>query len=419
MYDMVVGDQPVPGGVSPGIGAEAFWVSARWALWSGIPLTIAFLLLDRWRPQRLWVWLIALAWGGCVATYLSANINTFAAEHLSVVGSGDPATATRTAVYVAPFVEEATKASVLFLLAILMRYQWVSRLTAISLAGLSATAFAYVENILYYGRVYRYAAENPVGMAPEEALQQIFFMRGVMTPWAHPIFTMMTGIGLGIALRTRSKTVRVLAPLAGYLAAAFLHMAFNSSASLVGQGHLVILWIVALNLAFGVFGLAIKEVRRQGQLVRLRLTEYVQMGWLTDDDIRDSTRQMGRLKGLWYALWEPLGKLAPTVVIQRRLVELAYLRDAIERGLIDDAGYQRERELLQEIRVLRPRAILNPVGSPNYIWTRRRTAAIGWAAPHQWAPPTTNPVGQRVATSMGSGGTQCSAVDPKWGPPPG
>ena len=46
----------------------------------------------------------------------------------------------------------------LFWLAILMRYQWVSRLSGIVLAGLSGAAFAFTENILYYGRVYRYAA---------------------------------------------------------------------------------------------------------------------------------------------------------------------------------------------------------------------------------------------------------------------
>ena len=48
----------------------------------------------------------------------------------------------------------------LFWLAILMRYQWVSRLSGIVLAGLSGAAFAFAENILYYGRAYRYAART-------------------------------------------------------------------------------------------------------------------------------------------------------------------------------------------------------------------------------------------------------------------
>ena len=56
-------------------------------------------------------------------------------------------------------------------------------------------------------------------------------MRGVITCFGHPLFTAMTGIGLAIALRSKSKIVRVVAPLAGYGVAVFLHMAFNTTAS--------------------------------------------------------------------------------------------------------------------------------------------------------------------------------------------
>ena len=124
--------------------------------------------------------------------------------------------AARAAIYVAPFVEEASKATVLFWLAILMRYQWVSRLSGIVLAGLSGAAFAFTENILYYGRVYRYAARTFGEVPPLEALQNLFVFRGLLTFFGHPLFTAMTGIGLAIALRSKSKIVRVVAPLAGY-----------------------------------------------------------------------------------------------------------------------------------------------------------------------------------------------------------
>src|SRR5690349_19993055 len=108
------------------------------------------------------------------------------------------------AIFVAPFVEEFGKATVLFWIAILARYRWVSRLGAITLAGLSAAAFAYVENITYYARVYVYAAQNNVGITPEEAVQQLWMMRGVASFFAHPLFTIMTVLGLAVALRSRS-----------------------------------------------------------------------------------------------------------------------------------------------------------------------------------------------------------------------
>ncbi|HEU5484116.1 MAG TPA: PrsW family glutamic-type intramembrane protease, partial [Microlunatus sp.] len=154
LYRQVVPDQQVPGGTIPGLGTEAVPIAARYAAITAIPLSLLFLWADRFRPQRFWVWLMTFGWGACVATFVSAQINSWAAAHLSVIGDGDPATAARAAIYVAPWVEEAAKATVLFWLAILLRYQWVSRVSGIVLAGLSGVAFAFVENILYYGRAY-------------------------------------------------------------------------------------------------------------------------------------------------------------------------------------------------------------------------------------------------------------------------
>ena len=217
LYWQVVPDREVPGGILPGLGTEAIPIAAKYAAITAIPLSLVFLWADRFRPQRFWVWLMTFGWGACVATYISAEVNTWAAQYLSIAGDGDPATGPRAAIYVAPFVEEAAKATVLFWLAMLMRYQWVSRLSGIVLAGLSGAAFAFTENILYYGRVYRYAARTFGQVPPLEALQDLFFLRGVMTFFGHPLFTAMTGIGLAVALRSKSKIVRVVAPLAGYL----------------------------------------------------------------------------------------------------------------------------------------------------------------------------------------------------------
>ena len=178
LYRQMVPDQEVPGGILPGLGTEAIPIAAKYAAITAIPLSLLFLWADRFRPQRFWVWFMTIGWGACVATFISAQVNTWAAGHLSIVGDGDPASGARAAIYVAPFVEEATKATILFWLAILMRYQWVSRLSGIVLAGLSGAAFAFTENILYYGRAYRYAARTFGQVSPEEALEMTFKVRG-------------------------------------------------------------------------------------------------------------------------------------------------------------------------------------------------------------------------------------------------
>ncbi|MGJ3509969.1 PrsW family intramembrane metalloprotease [Enemella sp. A6] len=427
LYNQVVHDREVAGGVLPGMGAEAWDKGAAWGLISLIPFALAFILSDRWRPQRLWIWLLALGWGACVATFLSMQINTWAAGNLSIEGSGDPATASRAAIFVAPFVEEATKGSVLFLLAILLRYRWVSRLSAVSLAGLSAIGFAYVENILYYGRAYRYAAETYGVASPDEALRQIFFLRGVMTPFAHPLFTIMIGIGLGLALRTKSKTVRILAPLVGFLAAAFLHMSFNATATLVQGPVLLMMWVTALLLVVRLAVMVVREVNKQGRLVHYRLTEYVQMGWLEPGDPDSVSGLRKRIRALWYAIWHPVRNLPPTIAWHSTLSELAYLRDAMVRGLVDQAGWQRERELLEQARALRGSgAIITPEGKPDYPWRvlRRRGGLKQWSTPQQWAPPTGAPASTPQVTAgtpgsapLGHSSKQYSAVDPTWGPP--
>ena len=98
--------------------------------------------------------------GGAVATFLSLHINTWAAEQLSIGGNGDPTTGARAAIYIAPFVEEATKATVLFWIAMLVRYQLVTKLNGVTLAGLAAVGFAFTENIIYYARAIMYTSSQ-------------------------------------------------------------------------------------------------------------------------------------------------------------------------------------------------------------------------------------------------------------------
>ena len=64
---------------------------------------------DRYRPQRLPVWYLALGWGGAVATFISIHVNTWAAERLAIDHNGNPPTSARAAIYIAPFVEEPAR----------------------------------------------------------------------------------------------------------------------------------------------------------------------------------------------------------------------------------------------------------------------------------------------------------------------
>ncbi|MGL4831623.1 MAG: PrsW family intramembrane metalloprotease [Propionibacteriaceae bacterium] len=357
-----------------GFTPETVWLSTKYAAPTVIGWCIAFFLLDRWRPQRLLLPLFALGWGASVATFLSLHVNSWASAMLGAAGENEAAGAS-VGIYVAPFVEEAAKASVLFLVAILVRYRLTSKLSTVTLAGLSAAGFAFTENIIYYARAYMFASQNASAGDRMEALQSLFLLRGILTCWGHPFFTSMTGIGMAIALRTRSKSVRIVAPVTGYLVAAFCHMFFNAQASknMDGAQMLKFFGIFALSFLIMAIVFAFTNWLQQGRLIRARLTDFVYMGWLPATDPVNFGSWRRRRKMLWLALWNRQWRA--TIRMIRAETELAYLRDGVVRGIIDDAADGRIRELFDEIRGLRSRAIADPTGVVRRRLFRRKPKA--------------------------------------------
>ena len=395
----------------------------RQAAWLALPTvaawTVLFLLADRYRPQRFAMWYLSLGWGGAVAVILAYQINTWASTYLSVSEDGNPASAARVAVFVAPFVEEAAKASIVFLIAIFARYRLTSKVSTIVLAGLSAAGFAFTENILYYARVIVFASTSISAGDADAALNQIVWLRGFWTAFGHPLFTMMTGIGIAVALRTRSKVVRVLAPLVGYLAAAFLHMFYNSQSTFAtGTTQLVLYFGVALPMVLTAVGYVIRQILTEGRRIRSRLSDYVQLGWLPASDPIAQARLRGRAWALLVALSRGWRCFVATVRLQRTLTELAYLRDGEVLGLYDRAAVARERVLIERARDLRALAVSDPRGQKLTLPRWRRAKPVSYGTPNypgpagiggSWPAPSTSAPVQAVH----------SAVDPTWGPPKG
>ncbi len=386
--DRVQGDM-----VMPGLDIDTLQKCAGHAAPTAAVWALVFIGFDRLRPMRPLLWLLSFGWGACMAVSVSFFVNSWVAELMNVsAGPGDPAAQARPAVFAAPFVEEAAKATILFLLAILVRHRIVSVLQSVGLAGLSAIGFAFTENIIYYARAMVYGSMTAETGDVDAAVQQLVILRGVMTSYGHPFFTMFTGIGLVLALRTRSKLVRILAPLTGFLLAALGHMWFNGS-STMGQQSETYYWI-----QFGVIvgGMVLfltrhefKELRR----VRTRLEDYVRMGWLLPGDPINMGSARRRDWLCLVAIFRGPRVFLATLREMRALTELAYLRDAMVRGIVDEAGQAREKELLAEIDSLRGFALDEARGlrlTVNWarlaFWRRLRrppqtTMVTGWPAP--------------------------------------
>lgn len=411
MYWTSIQDVPVREGTIPGLNPSAIRRAAGLAVPTLLVWLALYLSLDRFRPQRPGLWYLALGWGACVSTAGSMVVNTWAAQEMAITGNGDPTQGARAAVFIAPFVEEALKGTVLFWIAIALRRRLVSKLTGAVLAGLSAAGFAFTENVLYYSRAIVYASTTIEAGDPQAALRGLVFLRGVATAFGHPLFTTLVGLGVIVAVRTRSKVVRVIAPLVGYLAATVLHMAFNFAASVAGDSQQLLYFVVALPLLAVVTFHVLRQIGVEGRRHRHRLSDYVAMGWLPAEVVEPQVRQRTRWRAVLVSMTHGWRTFAATLAWQRALTELVYLRDAMVRGVVDAAGHARERELLERALALRGAAIHDPSSQRARLPDLRRFLR----RPRRRAEPVAS--GAPGGVPLGSPGY--SPVDPRWGPPRG
>jgi len=173
-----------------------------------VPLLIVvpvLLWLDRVEPEPRNSRLHALLWGATVAGLVAATVNTIVA-----LGSGEAVAA----VVSAPLVEEAAKGLGIYWA--VRRHEVDSVMDGIVYAGWVAVGFAVLENFTYF-----------TDAAAADALLQVFVLRALVTPFAHPLFTAWTGLAIGLAV-ARRQSIAVNA-LWGFGLAAVTHAAWNGS----------------------------------------------------------------------------------------------------------------------------------------------------------------------------------------------
>jgi len=392
----------------PGLNSDALWLAADRALPTLAFWIICFVLVDRYKPQRILVWFLAVLWGSCVAVTGAYYLNNWVGAHMAVVDETSGVAPARLAVFVAPFVEEGMKACVIFLIASLDRNRFTSRVSGAVIGGLAGAGFAYTENIIYYARVVVYGSYTTGTGNVMAYLDQMVYMRGIVTCFGHPFFTMMTGVGIGFAVTSRSKIVRVIAPAAGYLTAAFLHMFFNWAATFIpAEAFEPMVFIMAWPVVFVVAIRLVLSSVAQGRTIAARLGDYVTMGWLPESfpaalkKIR--TRMWTLAISCWYA--NPIR----TWQFQTRGIELAMLREQITRGTVDHGGLWKEYELVEEIsRLAHNGGLVDGTGlRPYWPWSKK-------ARRRRFAAPV--PVSAAAGETTGSL-LKYSAIDPRWGPP--
>jgi len=204
----------------PGATAMALFLASLTA----IPWAMILLWLDRHEKEPMALLSIAFLWGACVATSISAPVNSVF-QALATALTGDAALAGyATAAMSAPFIEELSKGAGVLGIFLVFRDEFDDVLDGLLYGALVGLGFAWFENITYYLQV----AEGGLS-----AMIELTWLRGVAHGVAgHATFTGLTGVGLGIA-RTRRTDLGWLA-VPGFLGLAiFAHFSWNAFAGAI------------------------------------------------------------------------------------------------------------------------------------------------------------------------------------------
>ncbi|MFV0373877.1 PrsW family intramembrane metalloprotease [Microbacterium sp.] len=258
-----------------------------------IPLAgvlLAVRLVDRWEPEPTSLVIIAVAWGAIVSVGIALGVDaglslilgareSFAAEAFSSVVQ-------------APVVEEAAKGLGVFLIFVFARRAFDGPVDGIVYGALVGAGFAFTENILYFASSL---IEHGV-----EGATLIFFLRGILSPFAHVMFTAVTGYALGTAARAGVRPAAAVGTAAGGLFGAIaLHALWNGSAMFSDFYSLYLTLQVPLFALF-IIGVVLL-LREESRVTRERLGDYVRAGWFTTAEVDMLATRSGRRGAIAWA----------------------------------------------------------------------------------------------------------------------
>ncbi len=372
-----------------------------------VPFYLALVLwIDRNEREPTWMIVLTFFWGACVAVFIALILNSVG-ELVVADAFGKSVGELYGFSVSAPVVEESAKGLVLIIIYRRFRGEFNGVLDGIVYAAIVGLGFAATENVLYYGRgIMKDLADGHLFSADDIGVSLgTFILRGIFSPFAHPLFTSMTGIGLGIASRSTKRSTRFWAPVLGLLGAMFLHSLWNTSA-VFGPAFLAVYFFILVPLFIGMLFVIRATLRRERQTIGQYLAYDVQQGALTPPEL--AVLADGRLRKLAVKEAEQQGG-KPGRRLRRAFhqagSELAFLRERIARGLVpwDARGAEQHMRYQAEFRDLHSR-LGQLAFVPRIAFADRAPAGYGAvpAAPAAW-PASGGAAGNAWPAQSGAG----------------
>jgi len=243
-------------------------------------------MIDRWEPEPRLLLLFAVAWGAIAAVGLTLLVDIGL-----VLLLGRPVDEVTGAVVQAPVVEEFWKGLGVLLVFLIARRSFDGPVDGVVYGALVGAGFAFTENIQYFAVSLIEGGEGQ--------LTTTFILRAVMSPFAHAMFTSLTGLAIGLAARRQASAGGAIGyALLGMLGAMLLHALWNGS-SFADFFLLYFVLQVPLFVGFVVGILALR--REEARLTRARLGDYAAAGWFTPEEVTMLATPAGRKVGLAWA----------------------------------------------------------------------------------------------------------------------
>ena len=305
-----------------------------------IPLTIVFLgvrMIDRWEPEPKRLVAFAIAWGAVAAVGLTLLVDIGLTILLGIRSEEF------SAVIQAPIVEEFWKGLGVFLIFLLARRSFDGPVDGVVYGALVGAGFAFTENIQYFAISLIEGGGEQLGVT--------FIVRAVLSPFAHAMFTSLTGFAIGlVARRHASAGAAAGAGLLGMVGAILLHGLWNGSATFADFFGLYFTLQVPLFIGFILGIVALR--REEARLTRARLAEYAAAGWFTPEEVTMLATPAGRKVGLAWAA-QLRGDRRP---LMREFIKDATALAAVRQRAItgrDPLAVEDERALLIRTRAAR------------------------------------------------------------------
>ena len=277
--------------------------------------------IDRFEPEPPAATWFAFLFGAGVAVVLALAVDSLVWSSSVLAGTSAALETFAGAVVQAPLVEEFGKGLAVWVLFWVGRHRLDGPIDGVVYAAWSAAGFAFSENILYFGAAIAQGGDVFI---------ETFIVRGLMSPFAHVMFTALIGYSLGRAAERGVRGLALGAFMRGFIPAVLLHALWNGALFFVSSFY-VYFFIVQVPLFVGAVWLVWWLRSQKARILREQLTYYARSGVILDEELGFLTTASGRAVALRWAKKRGLTK--PFDRFIQVAVRLALTRHRVERDV--------------------------------------------------------------------------------------